>query len=73
MERYGPIVGMGSLPRPVVAVEMDYYLLRAEADHVAAAGLLVEEFVLADDLRSTTRSSPGTCDGSAAASPDAST
>jgi len=38
---------------------LDYYLLRAEADDVEATGLVVEEFVLADDLSATLLRSAG--------------
>ncbi|MCW3815072.1 hypothetical protein ONA91_11455 [Micromonospora sp. DR5-3] len=38
---------------------LDYYLLQAEADEVEATGLLVEEFVLADDLSAARLRSAG--------------
>ncbi|MEV0155150.1 hypothetical protein AB0H57_15595 [Micromonospora sp. NPDC050686] len=37
--------------RPASASALDYYLLRSDGAHGQPAGLLVEEFVLTDDLR----------------------
>jgi hypothetical protein len=40
-------------PRRTGVGGLDYYLLRAEADDAEAAGLVIEEFVLGDDLSAT--------------------
>ncbi|MEU8261515.1 hypothetical protein AB0C02_12955 [Micromonospora sp. NPDC048999] len=48
-----------ALLRRADAGTLDYYLLHAETDAAQAAGLLVEEFVLADDLSAMRLSSAG--------------
>lgn len=58
-ERYGPEMITETPTRPASATNLHYYLLHAEANHVQATGLLVEEFVLDHDLSATRLCSAG--------------